>query len=70
MAQEIEKDKRYVLIELSCAETQCSPCIYPNCPRFVRESKTKKRPFKVKTTEIVGDGGRILMKTAKTKKGE
>src|SRR4030042_393005 len=43
---------RLGLIELSCKDKQCSPCTYPNCQRFASESQKKKRPFKVKVTEI------------------
>jgi hypothetical protein len=44
--------ERLVLIELSCKDEKCSPCTYPNCQRFARESQKKKAPFKVKVTEI------------------
>ena len=35
-------DRRIVMIELSCAHKHCSPCTYPNCQRYVRETKRKK----------------------------
>ncbi|MGQ9582179.1 MAG: hypothetical protein ACUVV6_01525 [Thermoplasmatota archaeon] len=35
-------DRRIVMIELSCAHRHCSPCTYPNCQRYVRETKRKK----------------------------
>ncbi|HJX04922.1 MAG TPA: hypothetical protein VJ489_03795 [Thermoplasmata archaeon] len=44
--------ERVVLIELSCKDEKCSPCTYPNCQRFARETLKKKVPFKVKVTEI------------------
>jgi hypothetical protein len=44
--------ERLVLIELSCRDKKCSPCTYPNCQRFVRESGKRKKPFSVKVTEI------------------
>ena len=44
--------ERIVLIELSCKDKKCSPCTYPNCQRFARETLKKKAPFKVKITEI------------------
>ena len=44
--------ERLILIELSCSERKCSPCTYPNCQRFARESGKSKKPFKVKVTEI------------------
>jgi len=42
---------RLVLIELSCKDKKCSPCTYPNCQRFVRETGKGKRPFSDKVTE-------------------
>ena len=44
--------ERVVLIELSCKDEKCTPCTYPNCQRFARETLKKKVPFKVKVTEI------------------
>lgn len=46
--------ERLVLIELSCKDKKCSPCTYPNCQRFakVAAGQDKKKPFKVKVTEI------------------
>ncbi len=43
---------RILLIELSCKEKKCSPCTYPNCQRFAKETGNGKKPFKVKVTEI------------------
>jgi len=43
MVEEPKEMNRYLMVELSCGETQCLPCTYPNCQRFVREHpKTKK----------------------------
>ncbi len=47
--------ERLVLVELSCKDTKCSPCTYPNCQRFARAVQKKKAPFKVKVTEIERD---------------
>ena len=44
-------EKRYVLVELSCDFRQCTPCTYPNCSRFVRETK-KKKPFSTRIFEV------------------
>ncbi len=44
--------ERLVLIELSCKDKKCSPCTYPNCQRFAKETGKGKKPFKVKVTEI------------------
>ena len=44
--------ERLVLIELSCKDKKCSPCTYPNCQRFARETGRGKKPFSVKVTEI------------------
>jgi hypothetical protein len=46
--------QRYVLLELSCSERKCNPCTYPNCQRYEREV-VKKKPFKVKVSELSGD---------------
>jgi hypothetical protein len=46
--------QRYVLLELSCSERKCNPCTYPNCQRYRREL-AKKKPFKVKVSELSGD---------------
>ena len=52
-SQTLDKgEERYLLVELSCKDWKCSPCTYPNCQRFARESQKKKKPFKVKVTEI------------------
>jgi hypothetical protein len=50
-----EPRERMVLIELSCKDKKCSPCTYPNCQRFAKETGKGKRPFKVKVTEIEKD---------------
>jgi hypothetical protein len=34
-----DKVKRYLMVELSCDGTACSPCTYPNCQRFSRDMK-------------------------------
>lgn len=53
-----EPTRRYLMIELSCDQTQCKPCTYPNCQRYVRlQTKNKKlaatiRPISSKTLEI------------------
>jgi len=47
--------ERLVLIELSCKDKKCSPCTYPNCQRFAKETGKGKKPFKVKVTEIEKD---------------
>jgi len=44
MAEEPKGMNRYLMVELSCDETQCQPCTYPNCQRFVREHKKMKNP--------------------------
>jgi len=49
---------RYVMIELSCDESQCNPCTYPNCQRYVRHlPKNKKltatiKPIASKVLEV------------------
>jgi len=55
IARPQDKRERLVLIELSCKDKKCSPCTYPNCQRFARETLKKKAPFKVKVTEIEKD---------------
>ena len=47
-----ETDQRFLLIELSCKDQKCSPCTYPNCQRFVRETKPKKVPYETKMTKM------------------
>ena len=42
---------RFVLIELSCKDTKCSPCTYPNCQRFARY-EPKKKPFETKMSKM------------------
>lgn len=57
--------ERIILVELSCKDKKCSPCTYPNCQRFARESSqaAKKAPFKVKATEISkGEDVKSLLK--------
>jgi hypothetical protein len=52
-AQKIQDktDERFVLIELSCKDTKCSPCTYPNCQRYVRTAP-KKKPFETRMTKM------------------
>ncbi|MDH4122725.1 MAG: hypothetical protein OEV21_01360 [Thermoplasmata archaeon] len=46
MPQRVEGwNKKYEHIENSCDETNCVPCTYPNCQRFVSEKKTSKKLF-------------------------
>lgn len=53
MTTTMDTRDRILLVELSCKDRKCSPCTYPNCQRFVRESaQRKKAPFKVKVTEV------------------
>lgn len=53
-----EPTMRYLMIELSCDETQCNPCTYPNCQRYVKHRmKSKKlaatiKPIASKALEI------------------
>ncbi len=47
-------DRRIVMIELSCAHMNCSPCTYPNCQRYVREMKRKK-PVVGKVIELTSE---------------
>jgi hypothetical protein len=58
--------EKLVLIELSCKDTKCSPCTYPNCQRFAKttlQSMRKKAPFKVKVTELKkGEDVKALLK--------
>ncbi|TET91065.1 MAG: hypothetical protein E3J35_03555 [Methanomassiliicoccales archaeon] len=42
-APQREINRRYMLLELSCAERHCDPCTYPNCQRFTREMGKKER---------------------------
>ena len=42
---------RFVLIELSCKDTKCSPCTYPNCQRFARY-EPKKKPYETKMSKM------------------
>jgi len=44
-------EERYLLVELSCKDHKCSPCTYPNCQRFVRETP-KKRPYETRMTKM------------------
>ncbi len=46
-----EVDRRYMLLELACADRHCDPCTYPNCQRFSRELG-KKKPFTTKMFEV------------------
>jgi hypothetical protein len=34
--------KRYLMLELSCADRKCNPCTYPSCQRFTRENGHKR----------------------------
>ena len=46
MPQRVEGwNKSYENIETSCDVTACAPCTYPNCQRFVKEKKARKRVF-------------------------
>lgn len=38
-----EPTRRYLMIELSCDQTQCKPCTYPNCQRYVRQRMKNKK---------------------------
>jgi hypothetical protein len=42
---------RFLLIELSCKDTKCSPCTYPNCQRFARY-EPKKKPFETRMSKM------------------
>jgi len=42
---------RVLLIELSCKDTKCSPCTYPNCQRFARIEQ-KKKPYETRMTKM------------------
>ncbi len=44
-------EERYLLVELSCKDHKCSPCTYPNCQRFVRETP-KKKPYETRMTKM------------------
>ncbi len=46
-----EIDRRYMLLELACAEKQCDPCTYPDCQRFVREV-AKRPPISTRMFEL------------------
>ncbi len=50
-AAERDMDRRYMLLELACADRHCDPCTYPNCQRFSRELG-KKKPFTTKMFEV------------------
>jgi hypothetical protein len=52
-AQKIQDktEERFVLIELSCKDTKCSPCTYPNCQRYARTAP-KKKPFETRMTKM------------------
>jgi hypothetical protein len=67
MVEEPKEMNRYLMVELSCGETQCLPCTYPNCQRFVREQKKTKnaalavknvttKTFDVKTPVVKEEG--------------
>jgi hypothetical protein len=68
MVEEPKEMNRYLMVELSCGETQCLPCTYPNCQRFVREHKKTKnaalavknvttKTFDVKAPVVKEEGG-------------
>jgi hypothetical protein len=44
------KDKRFLMIELSCKDHKCNPCTYPDCQRYVK--LTQKPKFNVKRFEV------------------
>jgi len=44
------KDKRLLMIELSCKDHKCNPCTYPDCQRYVK--LTQKPKFNVKRFEV------------------
>ena len=61
----VDTKEKLVLIELSCKDTKCSPCTYPNCQRFAKTTlqSMKKAPFKVKVTELKkGEDVKALLK--------
>lgn len=51
-------DRRYLLLELSCAGKKCDPCTYPNCQRFSREMGKRPpittRMFELRSVETKG----------------
>ncbi len=44
------KDKRLLMIELSCKDHKCNPCTYPDCQRYTK--LTQKPKFNVKRFEV------------------
>ena len=46
-----ENNRRYMLLELACAEKKCDPCTYPDCQRFVREV-SKRPPISTRMFEL------------------
>jgi hypothetical protein len=50
-AQAKGQGDRVLLIELSCKDTKCSPCTYPNCQRFARIGP-KKTPYETRMTKM------------------
>jgi len=44
------KDKRLLMIELSCKDQKCNPCTYPDCQRYVKLNQKPK--FNVKRFEV------------------
>lgn len=50
-APQDEIDRRYMLLELACAEKKCDPCTYPDCQRFVREV-AKRPPISTRMFEL------------------
>jgi len=49
--QDKGQDDRVLLIELSCKDTKCSPCTYPNCQRFAKIEQ-KKKPYETRMTKM------------------
>ncbi len=59
-----ERVRRYLMVELSCDDTSCNPCTYPNCQRFIRDTHlrdgtTSKKP-KVRRILSIDKDGKIL----------
>jgi len=50
MSEIDSKDKRYLMIELSCKDSKCDPCTYPECQRYVK--LTQKPKFNVRKFEV------------------
>jgi len=59
-----DKVKRYLMVELSCDDTSCNPCTYPNCQRFIRDSHLRettvnKKP-KVRRIVSIDKNGKVI----------